>query len=905
MAGTDHAGIATQSVVEKMLMKSENKTRHDLGREEFVKKVWEWKGEYGNRITTQLRRLGSSVDWSRERFTMDDMLSKAVVEAFNRFHEKGILYRANRLGNWSCALKSAISDIEVDYIDLEGRTFLEVKTHKGNPKDPKGRYEFGTLTSFAYPVEDSDEKIIVATTRLETMLGDTAVAVHPEDDRYKHLHGKFVIHPFNNRRIPIITDSELVDMSFGTGAVKITPAHDPNDYECGKRHNLEFITMLASDGSVNENGAPFTGMMRYDARIAVEEALQEKGLLIGKEPNKMRLGLCSRSGDILEPMITPQWYVNCSDMAKRSTDAVRNGELKIIPAEHEKTWFAWLDNIRDWCVSRQLWWGHQIPAWFATKKGENLEKNSIDNNERWIVARSEQEAMVKAIALLQCPQEDITLERDEDVLDTWFSSGLFPFSVMGWPDQTDDLKAFYPTSLLETGLDILFFWVARMVMMGLELTDTLPFHTVFLHAMVRDKEGRKMSKSLGNVIDPLEVIGGCSLESLQERLEAGNLPKKEVERAKKNNQEEFPAGIPECGSDALRFGLLAYTVQGRDINLDVQRVVGYRLFCNKLWNATKFALQFVSDFNPTPTMLEDLMASGKLALRDKFMVSKIMNAAATVNECFSNYRFGDAQQAAYSFWMDELCAVYLELIKPVVYDTSEENKEKRTAAQTVLWVALESGLRLLHPMMPFVSEELWQRLPGRGTLGSSESETIMLAPYPECNEAWRDPAAEQSMADTLKVINACRSLRSSYNIANKVQTKYFIKATGTVEESARAQTDDIMTLGKGSSVSINVDDSDIPESVGTVIVDDQLTVMMDIKGLVDYNKEIARINKTLKTTVNQLTQLRNKMAMDGYEENVPEQLKKDNLEKLEGLEKKEADAKEAIANFEKLAALES
>lgn len=388
--GTDHAGIATQSVVEKMLMKESGQNRHDLGREKFVEKVWEWKQEYGNRITTQLRSLGSSVDWSRERFTMDDMCSKAVVEAFNQFHEAGLLYRANRLGNWSCALKSAISDIEVDYIDLEGRTYLEVKTHKGNPKDPKGRYEFGTLTSFSYPVENSDEKITVATTRLETMLGDTAVAVHPEDPRYKHLHGKFLIHPFNGRRIPIIQDAELVDMEFGTGAVKITPAHDPNDYECGKRHNLEFITVLNPDGSINSEGSQFEGMMRYDARMAVEEALQEQGLYVGKEPNKMRLGLCSRSGDILEPMITPQWYVNCDGMAKRATDAVRNGELKIVPEEHKKTWFMWLDNIRDWCVSRQLWWGHQIPAWFATKKGESgVNKNDMKWNDRWIVGRDE------------------------------------------------------------------------------------------------------------------------------------------------------------------------------------------------------------------------------------------------------------------------------------------------------------------------------------------------------------------------------------------------------------------------------------------------------------------------------------------------------------------------------------
>jgi len=388
--GTDHAGIATQTIVEKMLMKETGQTRHDLGREKFVEKIWEWKEDYGGKITNQLRSLGSSVDWSRERFTMDKTCNKAVVEAFNLMYEKGLLYRDMRLGNWSCALKSAISDIEVDYIELEGRTFLEVKSHKGNKNDKNGKYEFGVLTSFAYPVEDSDEKLIVATTRLETMLGDTAVAIHPEDDRYKHLHGKHVIHPFNGRRIPIITDSELVDMSFGTGAVKITPAHDPNDYECGKRHNLEFITVLTPDGAINHNGSQFEGIMRYDARVAVEEALNEKGLYIGKEPNKMRLGICSRSGDILEPMITPQWYVNCDNMAKRACDVVRNGQLKILPEENEKTWFYWLDNIRDWCVSRQLWWGHQIPAWFVTKKGENLSKNDMENNGRWVVSRTEE-----------------------------------------------------------------------------------------------------------------------------------------------------------------------------------------------------------------------------------------------------------------------------------------------------------------------------------------------------------------------------------------------------------------------------------------------------------------------------------------------------------------------------------
>jgi len=907
--GTDHAGIATQSIVEKMLMKNDNMTRHDLGREEFVKKIWEWKTEYGDRITSQLRHLGSSCDWSRERFTMDEMLSKAVVEAFNRFHEKGLLYRANRLGNWSCALKSAISDIEVDHIDLEGRTFLEVKTHKkGNPGDPKGRYEFGVLTHFAYPVEDSDETLVVATTRLETMLGDTAVAVHPEDPRYTHLHGKNVVHPFSGRKIPIVTDSVLVDMSFGTGAVKITPAHDPNDYECGKRHSLEFITILTSDGAINHyGGEEFEGMMRYDARIAIEEALDKKGLLKGKEPNKMRLGLCSRSGDILEPMITPQWYVNCNDMAKRSTDAVRNGELKIIPADHEKTWFHWLDNIRDWCVSRQLWWGHQIPAWFATTKaeGETISKFDMAYNDRWIVARSEEDAKAKALAKLGCTEDELVLVRDEDVLDTWFSSGLFPFSVMGWPDNTDDLKAFYPTSLLETGLDIIFFWVARMVMMGLELTDTLPFHTVFLHAMVRDKEGRKMSKSLGNVIDPLEVIRGCTLQALQDRLDGGNLPDKEVARAKKNNIAQFPDGIPQCGSDALRFGLLAYTVQGKDINLDVKRVVGYRNFCNKMWNSTRFALMYLTDFQPTPTLLDDLVSSGKMAIRDQFMISRLMKGTEAIDANFSAYKFGDAQQSGYQLWLNDMCDVYLELIKPIVQSKDEETKDARWAAQATLWVALETQLRGLHPMMPFITEELWQRLPGRGTLGENEKTSIMLAEYPIVNDSYKNDKSEESMSLTLEIVKACRSLRSSYNIQPKDLTHFFVKMTDEGQAAAAlSQVDDIKTLGSGSQVDINLPDANIPDSVGTMVVNDSMTVLVDLKGMVDFKTEIGRLNKNLGKAKGPMEQLVKKIASSGYQQNVSDDLKQANDEKVSGLKKKCADIEEAIVNFERLLTLE-
>jgi valyl-tRNA synthetase len=472
---------------------------------------------------------------------------------------------------------------------------------------------------------------------------------------------------------------------------------------------------------------------------------------------------------------------------------------------------------------------------------------------------------------------------------------------MGWPDQTEDMKAFYPGSLLETGLDILFFWVARMVMMGLELTEKLPFHTVFLHAMVRDKEGRKMSKSLGNVIDPLEVIYGCSLESLQQRLEGGNLPEKEVIRAKQANEAEFPDGIPECGSDALRFGLLAYTVQGRDINMDVSRVVGFRMFCNKLWNAVRFALQFVDDFTPTPTTLDDLMTGGQMELRDKFMISRLMKGIETMNDHLANYRFGDAQQTIYSLWLDDICALYLELIKPVVYDLSEENQERRRAAQATLWVSIEVSLRLLHPMMPFVTEELWQRLPGRGTLGETEPASIMISSYPEATMAYKNEDAEDSMRHTMKVIDACRKLRASYSIAHKVSTHFFVKVSGPGEEAIFNQVEDIKTLAKASAVDINIQESEV---VGTVVVDDSLTVMMDVKGLVDYEVEIGRLQKNMKTTLPAIQMLETKMSADGYNEKVPEDLKEVNKAKLESLLGKKAELEAAIAILEKLQQLD-
>lgn len=536
--GTDHAGIATQTVVEKMLMRTRSQTRHDLGREKFLDVVYEWVGQYSHKIREQLMRIGSSVDWTRKRFTLDEMMSKAVMEAFVTFHEKGLIYRENRLVNWCCALRTALSDIEVEYIDVPGKTLLSVPSF-----DEK--VEFGVLTSFAYPLEEGNGEIVVATTRIETMLGDTAVAVHPDDPRYKSLHGQFVIHPVHGRRIPIITDAVLVDMEFGTGAVKITPAHDPNDYATGKRHHLEFIIVIDDEGKINENGGPFSGQHRFQARTTVAAFLKEKGLFRGTEENPMRLGLCSRSHDVIEPALKPQWWVNCSQMAADACQAVRDGRLTILPKDFEATWFRWLENIRDWCISRQLWWGHRIPAYYVQFQNETETQSGLpgrqsEKSDRWIVGRNLDEAQAKAKK--QFPDQPFRLLQDEDVLDTWFSSGLFPFSVMGWPDPTSDFAKYYPTSLLETGHDILFFWVARMVMMGMTLTGKVPFSHVYLHGMIRDAHGRKMSKSLGNVIDPTHVIEGITLEELHKTLESGNLDAREIAKAKAGQKADFPEG---------------------------------------------------------------------------------------------------------------------------------------------------------------------------------------------------------------------------------------------------------------------------------------------------------------------------------------------------------------------------
>jgi valyl-tRNA synthetase len=838
LPGTDHAGIATQVVVEKQLMHQTGQTRYDIGREAFVDRAWAWKEEKGGHIFQQLRLLGAAFDWERECFTMDEARSVAVTEAFCRLFEKGLVYRSNRLVNWDCHLQTAISDIEVDHVEIDTPTEFRIPTHD-KP------VSLGWMTHFLYPLEPVEglipegSTIEIATTRLETMLADAAVAVNPKDPRYTHLHGQFVRHPFSNKLIPIILDEELVDMEFGTGAVKITPAHDPNDYASAQRHGLPLVNLLTTEGKINENGGEFAGLSRYAAREAVEAALKAKGLFVEKKPHKMAIGFCQRSHDPVEPMLKPQWYVDCKDMAARAVAAVRDGDLRITPSFHEKTWFRWLENIRDWCVSRQLWWGHRIPAYRVSAPGV-VELSE----EKWVVERSEEAARRKAAAELGVAPEQVVLEQDPDVLDTWFSSGLFPFATIGWPNEDSlDFQKFFPNSVLETGHDILFFWVARMVMMSLTLVDQLPFKDVYLHAMVRDAHGRKMSKSLGNVIDPIDVINGISLADLHAQIDAStNLPAHEVAKAKAGQTADFPEGIEECGADALRFALCAYMGQGRDINLDVKRVVGYRNFCNKLWNATKFALSVASiseGYVPPATLAAttDL----ELSLVDRWVLSRAAAAVNAANAGLASYDLAASTTACYAFWLYDLCDTYIEAVKPVFRSGTEA---QQAAARATMFACLDTGLRLIHPFMPFVSEELWQHLPRR-TSETAAHPSIMRAAFPttEVYGTFRSEQLEADFANVQAIAGAIRQVRAQYSLPNSKQPTVYICSESAEEHAAVAAA--ASTIGALSTSAVTVVENREAFSSGCAasVLNGTCHIGVLLAGMIDVAQELARLDK--------------------------------------------------------------
>ncbi|KAL1986934.1 hypothetical protein VTN96DRAFT_5351 [Rasamsonia emersonii] len=746
LPGTDHAGISTQSVVEKMLWRTEKKTRHDLGRPAFTEKVWQWKDQYHASIKNALRRMGGSFDWTREAFTMNPNFSEAVTETFVRLHEEGIIYRANRLVNWCVALNTSLSNLEVENKEVEGRTLLDVPGY-----DKK--IEFGVITHFCYEIDGSNERIEIATTRPETMLGDSGIAVHPNDKRYQHLIGKKARHPFLDRLLPIIADDK-VDPEFGTGAVKITPAHDFNDFVRGKEHNLEFISIMNDDGTFNENAGPFAGMKRFDARYKVIEALKEKGLYVKWEHNPMKIPRCAKSNDIIEPIMKPQWWMKMESLAEPAIKAVENGEIIIRPESAEKSYFRWMRNITDWCLSRQLWWGHQVPAYFIQLEGQ---KGDDSDGNLWVTGRNEEEAYKKAAA--KFPGQKFTLRRDEDVLDTWFSSGLWPFATLGWPHKTPDLEKLYPTDVLETGWDILFFWVARMIMLGIKLTGKVPFREVYCHSLIRDSEGRKMSKSLGNVIDPLDVMEGIELQKLHDKLLTGNLAEKEIATATKYQKKAFPKGIPECGADALRFSLVAYTTGGGDIAFDVLVIHGYRRFCNKIYQATKYVLgKLGDDFKP----LDVPSKTGRESLAERWILHKFNTAAKEANEALEAREFSVAASTIYQYWYSQLCDVFIENSKSLLQPDAPA--EVQESAKQTLYTVLDGALTLIHPIMPFVTEELWQRLPRRP---GDKTESIMYARYPEYNPAFDDKAAETAYELVLNTSKAIRSILAQFDIKTK------------------------------------------------------------------------------------------------------------------------------------------
>nr|VDC97607.1 unnamed protein product [Brassica rapa] len=820
LPGFDHAGIATQDVVDKDLMRETGKTSRDIGREEFLKKAWKWTHKYSGTIKTQLRRLGSSLDWSRECFTMDEERSKAVVEAFVRLHKEGVIYRGDHLVNWDCFSRTARSEEEIDHVEIKGRTLRNVPGYE-KP------VEFGLMTSFAYPLEDGSGEVVVATTRVETMLGDTAIAVHPDDARYKHLHTKFVVHPFNKRKLPIVCDADLVDPELGTGCVKITPAHEQKDYELGKLHHLEAVNIFTNDGKINKNGgSEFEGMQRYVAREAVVEALRRKGLLRGVEDKDMRIGICSRSNDVVEPMLKPQWYVRCSTINKEALDAAGDGKLEIIPKQYSADWRRWLENVHDWCISRQILWGHRIPAWYATLEEDQLKKfgTYIDH---WVVASNEEEAREEA-AVKFAGKKLLDLSQDPDVLDTWFSSGLFPLSAFGWPDQTEELKAFYPGSVLETGLDILFFWVARMVMLAMKLSDgEVPFSKVYLHPMVRDAHGRKMSKSLGNGIDPLEVINGESLAGLQTRLEKGNLDSKELVVAKEGQVKDFPNGIPECGADALRFALVSYTAQSYNINMDVQRVVCYRQWCNKLWNAVRFAMMKLGDDYKPPVKT---MCLETMPFSCRWILSVLNKAVIKTVDSLNGFELADAANTVYSWWQYQFCDVFIEAIKPCF---SGENSDRRHAQDT-LWVCLETGLRMLHPFMPFVTEELWQRLPS--PKGCEREASIMICEYPSPIEEWTNEKVEAEMEMVMATVKTIRTLRAAESMERQRNEKlhaFALCGNITTLEIVQSHELEIRTLASLSSFEVVLKGEDRSSQAGSAVVEtvnENLKVYLKVDG---------------------------------------------------------------------------
>ncbi|HBS5976955.1 TPA: valine--tRNA ligase [Klebsiella variicola] len=857
-AGTDHAGIATQMVVERKIAAEEGKTRHDYGRDAFIDKIWQWKAESGGTITRQMRRLGNSVDWERERFTMDEGLSNAVKEVFVRLYKEDLIYRGKRLVNWDPKLRTAISDLEVE-----------------------NRESKGSMWHIRYPLADgaktADGKdyLVVATTRPETLLGDTGVAVNPEDPRYKDLIGKFVVLPLVNRRIPIVGD-EHADMEKGTGCVKITPAHDFNDYEVGRRHQLPMINILTFDGDIRESAevydtkgnesdvysseipAEFQKLERFAARKAVVAAVDALGLLEEIKPHDLTVPYGDRGGVVIEPMLTDQWYVRADVLAKPAVEAVENGDIQFVPKQYENMYFSWMRDIQDWCISRQLWWGHRIPAWY-------------DNDGNVYVGRSEDEVRQENKL-----GTDVALRQDEDVLDTWFSSALWTFSTLGWPENTDVLRQFHPTSVMVSGFDIIFFWIARMIMMTMHFIKDengkpqVPFKTVYMTGLIRDDEGQKMSKSKGNVIDPLDMVDGITLPELLEKRTGNMMQPQLAEKIRKRTEKQFPNGIEPHGTDALRFTLAALASTGRDINWDMKRLEGYRNFCNKLWNASRFVLMNTED--------QDCGFNGGemvLSLADRWILAEFNHTVKAYREALDNFRFDIAAGILYEFTWNQFCDWYLELTKPVMNGGSEA--ELRGTRHTLVTV-LEGLLRLAHPIIPFITETIWQRV--KAICGIT-ADTIMLQPFPQYDASQVDDAA---LADTewlKQAIVAVRNIRAEMNIAPGKPLELLLR--GCSKEAERRVNDNrsfLLNLARLESITVLPADDKGPVSVTKII--DGAELLIPMAGLINKEDELARLAKEVAKIEGEIGRIESKLSNEGFVARAPEAVIAKEREKLEG-----------------------
>lgn len=849
-AGSDHAGIATQMVVERQL-EAEGSSRHDLGREAFIERIWEWKKHSGNTITQQLRRMGASLDWSRERFTMDEGLSDAVGEVFIRLYREGLIYRGKRLVNWDPVLHTAVSDLEV--ISEE---------------------ESGHLWHLRYPRTDGKGHVVVATTRPETMLGDAAIAVHPLDQRYLDLIGKSVKLPLTAREIPVIAD-DYVDPEFGSGCVKITPAHDFNDYEVGQRHQLDLINVMTIDAAITLPDSPYDGMDRYDARKQIVTDLTALGLVEKRDDHRLMVPRGDRSGSIIEPYLTDQWYVKVAPLAEEAVKAVESGKIRFVPDNWSRTYYEWMNNIQDWCISRQIWWGHRIPAWY-------------DEEGNVYVAETQADALQQAKKHHGSP---VSLRQDEDVLDTWFSSALWPFSTLGWPDETPEFNTFYPTNVLVTGFDIIFFWVARMIMFGLKFTDQVPFHDVYVHGLIRDAEGQKMSKSKGNVLDPLDLIDGIELEDLIAKRTTGMMQPHLAKQIEESTRKHFSQGIPAYGTDALRITFASLATQGRDIRFDLGRIEGFRNFCNKLWNASRYVLMNSEEM--------DCGQSGseyELGTIDHWMISRLQQTEASVEEDIGNYRFDRMALTLHSFIWDEYCSWYLEFSKVVLND-SNISEPRKTGTRRTLVRVLEASLRLLHPLMPFITDTLWRRI---APLAAKTGDTVMLQPFPEADLQRIDQDALDEIAWIQEVVTGVRTIRGEMNIEPGKPLPLLLQNLSTQDHGyLKENTTTLSQLARLEMITLLGDEEEAPESATALV--GRMKVLVPLGSVIDAGAEIKRLDKEIDRVTHEINRVKGKLDNPHFIEKAPPEIVSKERQRQSELENRLDDLKSQYQRIQSLA----